>query len=111
MSCDFYELFFFPLQDIIVDYWWLQHLSNWQEAVQTQMEVSQLKPTQQSHKTKAQPLCHAASSEASERRKRGRFFLPLLNQPAGVKERVVWVIPEGFLISFCTQSSQPEGQK
>lgn len=43
MSCDFYELFFFPPQDIIVDYWWLQHLSNWQEAVQTQMEVSQLK--------------------------------------------------------------------
>lgn len=45
MSCDFYGLFFFPPQDIIMDYQRFQHLSNWQEAVQTQMEVSQLKPS------------------------------------------------------------------
>ena len=36
---------FSPPQDIVRDYQRLQHLSNWQEAVQAQMEVSQLEPS------------------------------------------------------------------
>ena len=33
---------FSPPQDIVMDYQQFQHLSNWQEAVQAQMEASQL---------------------------------------------------------------------